>query len=234
MSSETPSNGAAAVASPPPPKKRFELPALNFKFGSLTEGTDIPAPLPSPKQEAPVQVPPETPVTDEEPKKQENGATNGYGTYPNMEIDTSVSNTTLKRPLDVPASPAASNRGSLRRLLSKNLLNSAYDEQGSVAGLGVSRPPSRTASTIAEDRKSKRSSGWFRRLRSHDSSNAAKSSNVAKSSNAVKRTSQLPEEPQEPPKKPMGPPPPMIPELSALESKVDTNMGDDLFKGIGK
>ena len=31
---------------------------------------------------------------------------------------------------------------------------------------------------------------------------------------------------------PAGPPPPMIPELSAIETKVDTNIGDDIFKGI--
>ncbi|KAI0385188.1 hypothetical protein F5Y04DRAFT_277252 [Hypomontagnella monticulosa] len=207
------SNGSAAVASATSTAKRFELPALEFKFGSLTDGTDIPPPLPSPKEEVPT--PPKTPIPEEVEKKQEvvvNGATNGHGTAPNKpDFPTNVG---IKRPADDgPASPTLSSRGSLRRLLSRTLLNNAYDEQGSMLSPGVSRPPSRTASTIAEERKSKRTSGWFRRLRSNDN---------------AKRTSQIFEEP----KKPLGPPPPMIPELSALETKVDTHLGDDLFKEI--
>ncbi|KAI2637784.1 hypothetical protein GGS26DRAFT_588156 [Hypomontagnella submonticulosa] len=207
------SNGSAAVAPATSTAKRFELPALEFKFGSLTDGTDIPPPLPSPKEEVPT--PPKTPVPQEVEKKQEaNGTTNGHGTAPNKpDFPTSVG---IKRPADdSPASPTLSSRGSLRRLLSRTLLNNAYDEQGSMLSPGGSRPPSRTASTIAEERKSKRTSGWFRRLRSNDNAN-------------TKRTSQIFEEP----KKPVGPPPPMIPELSALETKVDTHLGDDLFKEI--
>ncbi|KAI1651065.1 hypothetical protein F4815DRAFT_447639 [Daldinia loculata] len=231
------SNGAAATSS----AKRFELPALDFKFGSLTDGTDIPPPPPSPpspKEEAPapspkvevplpkalpkeeVPSPPKTPLREEVEKKQEtNGSANGHGTFPNKpEIDTITANVGTKRPAeDGPASPVPSNRGSLRRLLSRTLLNNAYDEQGSFLSPGTSRPPSRTASTIAEEKKSKRASGWFKRLRSNDT---------------AKRASQVFEHPIEEPKKPAGPPPPMIPELSALKTKVDTHLGDDLFKGI--
>ncbi|KAJ2967787.1 hypothetical protein NUW58_g10366 [Xylaria curta] len=112
-----------------------------------------------------------------------------------------------------------SSRGSLRRLISKTLLNHAYDEQGSTADHGVSRPPSRTASVLAEEKKAKRSSGWFRKLRYHDSSNDSKPTTLEFESIS---------------KKSAGPPPPMIPELSALETKVDTRLGDDLFKGIGR
>ncbi|KAI1764405.1 hypothetical protein GGR53DRAFT_322584 [Hypoxylon sp. FL1150] len=205
------SNGAAAVASTT--TKRFELPALEFKFGSLTDGTDIPPPQPSPKEEVPT--PPKTPIPEivEEKQQEANGTSNGHGTFPKSDL-TIPTNVGIKRPAeDGPASPTLSNRGSLRRLLSRTLLNNAYDEQGSILSQGTSRPPSRTASTIADERKSKRASGWFKRLRSHDS---------------PKRVSQVFEEP----KKPMGPPPPMIPELSALETKVDTHLGDDLFKGI--
>ncbi|KAI0172659.1 hypothetical protein GGR52DRAFT_416743 [Hypoxylon sp. FL1284] len=210
MTAKAATNGAVAGA-PASTNKRFELPALEFKFGSLTDGTDIPPPQPSPKEEAP----PKTTVPEiiEEKKQEENGSANGHGTSPQPDISI-PSNIGIKRPAeDVPASPAPSNRGSLRRLLSRTLLNNAYDEQGSVASQGISRPPSRTASTIADDRKSKRSSGWFKRLRSNDNS---------------KRSSQIFDEV----KKPAGPPPPMIPELSALETKVDTHLGDDLFKGI--
>ncbi|KAI1779098.1 hypothetical protein F4818DRAFT_239350 [Hypoxylon cercidicola] len=211
MAAKAASNGTAAVASAAT-SKRFELPALEFKFGSLTDGTDIPPPLPSPKEEVPS--PPKTPIPEIVEEKQEaNGTPNGHGTSPKPDL-TIPSNIGIKRPADDgPASPALSNRGSLRRLLSRTLLNNAYDEQGSILSQGTSRPPSRTASTIADEKKSKRASGWFKRLRSNDN---------------AKRTTQTFEEV----KKPMGPPPPMIPELSALETKVDTHLGDDLFKGI--
>ncbi|KAI2620529.1 hypothetical protein GGR54DRAFT_103423 [Hypoxylon sp. NC1633] len=216
MAAKTTSNGAAAVAPATTNTKRFELPALEFKFGSLTDGTDIPPPPPSPKEE--ISTPPKTPNPEvvEEKKQEANGTANGHGTSPKSDITATTipALVGLKRPLeDGPASPTLSSRGSLRRLLSRTLLNNAYDEQGSILSQGTSRPPSRTASTIAEERKSKRTSGWFKRLRTHDN---------------VKRDSQHFEEA----KKPLGPPPPMIPELSALETKVDTHLGDDLFKGI--
>ncbi|GAW19550.1 hypothetical protein ANO14919_090380 [Xylariales sp. No.14919] len=90
---------------------------------------------------------------------------------------------------------------------------------GSIIGHDTSRPPSRTASVVAEEKKTKRGSGWFRRLRSHDHANDDKPATL-QFENVTK--------------KPIGPPPPMIPELSALETKVDTHLGDDLFKGIGR
>ncbi|KAI1343611.1 hypothetical protein F5Y15DRAFT_237573 [Xylariaceae sp. FL0016] len=221
MPDQTSGLDVGAVQTAPTTSKRFELPALEFKFGSLTDGTGIPPPLPSPKEEdAPAL--PKTPIAKEETKKHEaNGTTNGHGTSPKSDIIPTI-NTGLKRSVeDGPASPTLSSRGSLRRLLSKTLLNNAYDEQESVSGQAVaSRPPSRTASTIAEERKSKRSSGWFRRLRSNDNANITTTKRVSHDFGEVK--------------KPLGPPPPMIPELSALETKVDTNLGDDLFKGIGK
>ncbi|CAJ2504258.1 Uu.00g116520.m01.CDS01 [Anthostomella pinea] len=226
MPATTSSTGVADVKPASTASKRFELPLLDFKFGSLTDGTNIPPPLPSPKEEARTQ--PKTPSKDEVPKKQEaSGVANGHGTFPKSDV-LSTTNGGIKRPADeTPASPTLSSRGSLRRLLSKTLLNNAYDEQGSISGQGVSRPPSRTASTIAEDRKVKRSSGWFRRLRSNDRANdRANDSQRASTPTFVEEVKT--------PKKAMGPPPPMIPELSALESKVDTNLGDDLFKSIGK
>ncbi|KAI8632823.1 hypothetical protein F5Y19DRAFT_331535 [Xylariaceae sp. FL1651] len=221
MPAMTPSNGAAS-AQAAPKSKRFELPALDFKFGSLTDGTNIPPPLPSPKEEAPTQpkVPLKKEKAEEVPKKEEaNGASYGYGTSPNKSDITITTNVGVKRPAEeVPASPAPSSRGSLRRLISRTLLNGAYNEQGSITGQDTSRPPSRTASVTAEGRKAKRSSGWFRRLRSHDNPSDDK-----------RDTHQFEEV-----KKPAGPPPPMIPELSALETKIDTQLGEDLFKGIGK
>ncbi|KAI0906345.1 hypothetical protein F4824DRAFT_156372 [Ustulina deusta] len=204
--------------------QRFELPALELKFGSLTDGTDIPPPLPSPKEEHP---PPqlrvvakiEEKVEGQQVKTEANGATNGtFPRKPDITVTTKVS---LKRTADeVPVSPAPSSRASIRRLISKTFLNHAYDEQGSTTGQGMSRPPSRTASLLAEEKKSKRSSGWFRRLRSHDN-NANNDKPATLQIEALN-------------KKPTGPPPPMIPELSALETKIDTHLGDDLFKGIGR
>ncbi|KAI0467470.1 hypothetical protein F4859DRAFT_245691 [Xylaria cf. heliscus] len=233
-------NGVVATQSAPA-SSRFQLPALNLTFGSLTDGTDIPPPLPSPKEEQPPPVQPKETVKSENPVKKEvvakkeekeekvedqqpkaepaNGATNGTTTprKPDIAITTNVG---LKRPADeVPVSPVPSSRGSLRRLISKSLLNHAYDDQGSPTGQATSRPPSRTASLIADEKKAKRSSGWFRRLRSHDTANDSKPAPLQFESVN---------------KKPSGPPPPMIPELSALETKIDTHLGDDLFKGIGR
>ncbi|KAI0535298.1 hypothetical protein GGR58DRAFT_479596 [Xylaria digitata] len=212
-------NGVASTASKP-----FELPALNLTFGSLTDGTNIPPPLPSPKEEQSPQprvVKKEDKVDKVEGqqfKTEANGATNG--TTP-RKPDIAITTNVLKRPAgEVPVSPAQSSRGSLRRLISKSFLNHAYDEQGSTTGHhDVSRPPSRTASVLAEEKKAKRSSGWFRRLRSHDHANDDKPASL-QFENVTK--------------KPTGPPPPMIPELSALETKIDTHLGDDLFKGIGR
>ncbi|RWA05099.1 hypothetical protein EKO27_g10013 [Xylaria grammica] len=202
--------------------KPFELPALDLTFGSLTDGTNIPPPPPSPKEEQPPPQPrtvtKKENVEGQQLKPEANGATNGTSPHkPEIAITT---NAGLKRTADeVPISPARSGRGSLRRLISKTFLNHAYDEQGSIIGHDTSRPPSRTASVVAEEKKTKRSSGWFRRLRSHDHANDDKPATL-QFENVTK--------------KPIGPPPPMIPELSALETKVDTHLGDDLFKGIGR
>ncbi|KAI0395564.1 hypothetical protein F5Y17DRAFT_187307 [Xylariaceae sp. FL0594] len=223
MPSKSTKNGVASTLSAPA-STRFELPALDLKFGSLTDGTDIPPPPPSPKQEKPPpqpkqsepqEKPEEKPKLEEKPPKEANGATNG--TPPSKPDMTIQSNLGLKRSADeVPLSPALSSRGSLRRLISKTILNHAYDEQGSIPGQNHSRPPSRSASFVTEEKKARRSSGWFRRLRSHDHHSPHKNLHFEETKTSA------------------GPPPPMIPELSALESKIDTRLGDDLFKGIGK
>ena len=219
--------------------RRFQLPALDFKFGSLTEGTNIPPPLPSPVEEkapTPPKTPSQEPIVSVKKEEKTNGHVNGSENSPNP-LPSYVG---VKRPAeDGPASPTGSSRGSLRRLLSKSLLNKTYDEQVSSTSSGppqapaaappqniiTSRPPSRTASTMTEERKSKRSSGWFRRLRNHDNDSNKRMSQQFLPVAAPKST-------PAPPPKPAGPPPPMIPELSALETKVDTNIGDDIFKAI--
>ncbi|KAK3363485.1 hypothetical protein B0T25DRAFT_429760, partial [Lasiosphaeria hispida] len=206
--------------------KRFELPVLDFKFASLTDGTDIPPPLPSPIQEEAGLTPPDTP-------------TNGVSAKPNhlavaiiprkMNLASSPrSNLSgTKRPAeDNPASPTLSSRpGSIRRLFSRNLLNNAYanGEESMIgsteSGHGV-RPASRSSSSVMDGRKAKRSSGWFSRLRSGGDNKRASLSLLSPTED----------------KRDMGPPPPMIPELSEIKSKLDIKddmgFGSDLFKNI--
>lgn len=217
--------------------KRFELPKLDFKFGSLTDGTDIPPPLPSPVQEVPT--PPQTPRASETKdsevavKEKINDKTNAHG--PAAPNSPATTNGTRAFSDDTPLSPAASSRqGSIRRLFSRTLLNQAYAEGESQSNGGAphNRPVSRSQGSIVDEKKAKRSSGWFKRLRSHDSSPPQKRSSVVYEHPNNSQTSNRPQSrPQV-----QGPPPPMIPELSALEAKVDVtdggSLGSDLFKNI--
>ncbi|KAL1853541.1 hypothetical protein VTK73DRAFT_9000 [Phialemonium thermophilum] len=228
--------------------KRFELPALDFNFSSLTEGTNIPPPLPSPVQEE-VLTPPKTPAAEED-KTQRNGAaatatttTTGLAAsspQSNVTQTTTLSGGTKRRADDNPASPTFSTRqGSIRRLFSKSLLNAAYveGEESGAAGDGEekTRPVSRTSSSFVDAKKSKRSSGWFSRLRSseHSSSSGGGGIGGSSSNNNNKRASLIVTPPE---KKPAGPPPPMIPELSELKSSLGVqdslSLGEDLFKDI--
>lgn len=221
MPSLAQSNGSATGTT-----SRFQLPALDLKFGSLTEGTDIPPPLPSPIQEEPsavqdVVAKPTTATTATQTSP--DALKNGFG---------------VKRPSDAaPASPTSTKGpASLRRLFSRNRLNEAYLANGdALVGEALSpRPPSQSNASVSTNRQSKRSSGWFRRLRGSDSM-----------SSETKRASRVffaaPESPKaiavEPVEKPTGPPPPKIPEFKALGSKVDISddagsLGADLFKDI--
>ncbi|TPX10630.1 uncharacterized protein E0L32_008364 [Thyridium curvatum] len=223
-------NGSVATA--PAPAKTFELPALDFNFSSLTEGTNIPAPLPSPIQEEPAL--PKTPTKQEE-KENTKPTTSSNGEHPDATSpDSTGAKGGVKRPADdIPASPTHSHRqGSIRRLFSRNMLNSAYasgeaDSQAAPSiDVSTTRPASRSNGSFMDDRKSKRSSGWFRRLRGGDTSPPPSSSG------SNKRSSTLIQEVR----KPAGPPPPMIPELSDLEAKIDLDdggsLGSDLFKNI--
>lgn len=203
---------------------RFELPALNLNFGSITEGTNIPPPPDSPVEQK-VPTPPQTPP----PGKTGNGLGQGTvkGTESTQSTRVSPTNGNLagtKRLAEdeVPLSPAASSRqGSIRRLFSRTMLNNSYAEgqsttSGTLTPGNISRPESRSGGSFMDERRSKRSSGWFRRLSSRDS---------------VKRSSMIYEEAPSTPNKPSGPPPPMIPELKDLE-KDDGSLGADLFKNI--
>ena len=226
--------------------KRFELPAFDFNFSSLTDGTNIPPPLPSPPLEK-VLTPPETPASKEgeeeeaaagggegaekkqKQKRAENKANGAPAPAPRpangapapaprpANVTTTAPGGTKRPADDNPVSPTFSTRqGSIRRLFSKNLLNSAYaDGEESTEPGDIKRPDSRTSSFM-DAKKAKRSSGWFSRLRHNDSSKRA---SVA-----------APDESR-------GPPPPMIPEFSELKTSLDIKTdgslgGDDLFKNI--
>lgn len=227
--------GASAAAKQSTPKK-FELPALDFKFASLTEGTNIPAPLPSPvEEEAPAQ--PEAPSAEANTKNEKTEklagegkkAANGSSEGQEQKINGTVVAVGTKRPADdTPLSPTLSGRqGSIRKLFSRTFLNNTYVEgEVQTNGTGTAnsgRPPSCSNTSVLDEKKAKRSSGWFRRLRPGSASD-----------NTSKRASVIY---QEAPPKPAGPPPPMIPELNALSPKLDIGSegslgGSDLFKNI--
>ena len=226
---------------------RFELPALNLNFGNITDGTNIPPPPDSPVEKPkPVQQP--KPIEKSAPvevtvKKDlpSSNDTKVEAVERPASVDPSTANGNLagtKRPADeLPPSPSvSSNRpGSLRRLLSRTLLNNTFAEGqqqqqqqqqqpsvGNGAGAnGGSRPPSRAGTSFMDDRKSKRASGWFKRLRGGDSNK--RSSFIFDQQPSTPTTASAP--------KASGPPPPMIPELKDLE-KDHGSLGGDLFKNI--
>lgn len=257
------------------PAKRFELPALEFKFASLTEGTDIPPLQPSPVEEAPPKAaaPKAAAIVKPKPKVAEapengmntsckingaqavNGATSTTYTAANNLSARYRPNTneSLNYHADeVPASPTLSARpGSIRRLFSRNLLNTAYangeaeDQRINASCLDIhhntARPDSRSAVSMIEERKLRRTSGWFRRLRGGGLTSSNDSINGDYTNTAAKRASMVMEEPPKPvelpkPPKPASPPAPMIPELAKLKAKVeiddDGSLGSDLFKNI--
>ncbi|KAJ4147732.1 hypothetical protein LMH87_002239 [Akanthomyces muscarius] len=162
-------------------KPQFELPALNLNFGSITDGTNIPPPLPSPKVPTPPQTPPRLETKDDR--------TNGS-------VGANRANG-LNTESQLPASQSVP----------------ALD--------GVDRPQSRGGFSLMGDRKSKRSSGWFKRFRSGDQQSSSRRSSFLFSGSS----SNLPAAKQ------LEPPPPMIPELRELE-KDEGSLGSDIFRNI--
>ncbi|GAO14500.1 uncharacterized protein UV8b_04295 [Ustilaginoidea virens] len=191
-----------------PATPRFELPALDLNFGSITDGTNIPPPpLDSPIVPTPPQTPPQTKRVDE-------AVINGDAVEKTSSPDCNTAGN--KWPADeAPSSPAGSARqGSLRRLLSRNMLNASYLEGNSTSLDNVTRPPSRSAHSLTAGYKSRRNS-WFNLFKSGES----------------KRSSIMFDDSSTMPKRRAGPPPPTIPELKGIETK-DGSLGNDLFKNI--
>ncbi|KAJ4406619.1 hypothetical protein N0V82_010085 [Gnomoniopsis sp. IMI 355080] len=208
---------------------KFQLPALDLKFGSLTEGTGIPPPLPSPIQEEPSEL--QNPV---------DGLAKPAATNNGTQTTPEVHRNGLKRSADqaiAPSSPVSTKGpASIRRLFSRNRLNeeAGFANRGPTTGDSASmfpRPVSRSNASIATDGQPKRSSGWFRRLRGSDGVESRRSSRIFVSAENTKPLASVA------PSKPAGPPPPKLPEFKSLGSKVDLgddggSLGSDLFKDI--
>ncbi|KKY34954.1 hypothetical protein UCDDA912_g05044 [Diaporthe ampelina] len=189
---------------------KFQLPALDLKFGSLTEGTDIPPPLPSPIQEEQ----PETKQPAAKDATKSSTATNGTQTSP--AAARANGNKQSAEDVPLPGSPTS--------------IRTAGDAGVQALKRPDSRPTSRSNASVTTEKQSKRASGFFRRFRSsHDATENARPSRLSTSNENEKPAISSP--------KSRGPPPPMIPEFKALGSKVDLDgekgsLGDDLFKNI--
>ncbi|KAI6359478.1 hypothetical protein MCOR25_007051 [Pyricularia grisea] len=224
MTSIARTNGGAATS------KRFELPALDFKFTPLTDGTNIPPPLPSPIEETP------PPVAAARAETPDTSATS-TGTVDEKQEEqqqTSTSMAGTKRPAESPISPvsptSSARPGSIRRLFSRNLLSQSYaeSEAGEPESPGLRRPQSQAS--FLTDKRPKRSSGWFRRLRGGSNGDSTTDTTGSKRATVGSYEDIVGT------RKTSGPPPPMIPELSDLEAKVGLNdgssLGNDMFKHI--
>lgn len=220
---------------------RFELPAL-APLGSLTAGTNIPPPLPSPVEESPA--PKDLGTSDDNtdlahtPTK-----TKDFAQPPSAQAvqNRLVTNNNSAgyigafgvRGSHAPVSPTSPTRpGSIRRFFSRNSLHQSYnDSNGSRTPAEQSfRPESpSTFSTISARPSigSKRSSSWFSRF-----------VGGAEGERASKRASVLYEDTKERPQTPVqrGPPPPQLPKLDQLEAKVTDKSvdfdADDMFRNI--
>nr|RBQ94781.1 hypothetical protein FVER53263_02192 [Fusarium verticillioides] len=180
---------------------RFQLPALNLNFGSITDGTNIPPPPESPVQKVPTppQTPPPTKDVKDESKKEP-----GQDTYSSVTED-------VNKNTPQPSITASSNEGQI----------SSNGSVPSASAGGLARPSSQGGASYLDERKSRRTSGWFRRMRTGETIPNKRASTMF-----------MEEGPRAPtPKKQSGPPPPMIPELTDLE-KDNGSLGSDLFKNI--
>lgn len=199
--------------------KRFELPVLDFNWGKITDGTDIPPPLDPPVAKA-------------------HHAANQPGT---QTLDVKNSNTpnsvaqsapengnlvgTKRAAEDTFISPVGSSRqGSLRRFFSRATIDNNHaegqlrsSENGSVTSSSL--PGSQSGLIVVDERKLKRGSTWFKRLKAADQTGRRASLFSDDTSRIVT------------PRDFSAPPPPMIPELDDLKNGGGS-LGNDLFNHI--
>ncbi|KAK4130158.1 NAD(P)-binding protein [Trichocladium antarcticum] len=205
---------------------RFELPSLDLQFGSLTDGTNIPPPLPSPieEEEEAGPTPPDTPATGKTHPAGTSATSGGKAptTSPQSQLSSISTAGTKRRADEGPASPTTSSRpGSIRRLFSRGLLHTTYNHGDGADHDG--RPQSRGGNSIIDSRKARRSSGWFGRLRSNEGTPAAAKKHAAAANGTITAglASPSPLSPRVTNETaPPGPPPPMIPELSELNTEL--------------
>lgn len=224
-------NGNATANRPP----KFQLPALDLKLGSLTDGTNIPPPLPSPIAEEPSSDQLKTAqLPDDSASRSITSATTATTTKNGTQTTPEAQRNGTKRPAEAsgPASPTFSTGpASIRRLFSRDQLNKTLYANGDSTPVEAlaPRPTSQSNASIATDRTNKRTSGWFRRLRGSDGLESRRTSRIFFTDNT------RPSGPATPTQ--TGPPPPKIPEFKALGSRVDLSgdggsLGSDLFKDI--
>ncbi|TVY54834.1 hypothetical protein LSUE1_G010247 [Lachnellula suecica] len=205
---------------------RFQLPKLTPVNFSLTDGTDIPPPLP----ESPIEEQHPAPTATPAQQTNTSTSTNGGGGYAQGQAQAHRGQTaSTDAP---PLSPASTTRpSSIRRFLSRKSLNANYtngtnhnDSQDDLTSMRPDSPASFMTNGTGAGRpglKGKKSGSWFRRL----------------GNSGGNRTSVVYEAPRAEENKKMGPPPPKLPELNQLKAKVQDNdpgsLGaDDMFKNI--
>lgn len=220
-----------------PSGKSFQLPALDLKFGSLTEGTNIPPPPPSPIREEPEPIEPVRPngthVAVVATTVANNNGTQTTPTVHRSGPKSPVVQQTPGSPLSTKGSPSIRRLFSGSRAQQKDTAHANGDPP--TGDYMFPRPVSQSNASIATDGHSKRAStGWFRRLRGSDGLDSRRSSKMFVPALASAPASKaLPVAP----KVPAGPPPPMIPDFKSLGSKVDLggdggSLGSDMFKDI--
>ncbi|KAF4633081.1 hypothetical protein G7Y89_g5036 [Cudoniella acicularis] len=208
---------------------RFELPQLTPVNFSLTDGTDIPPPLP----DSPIEEKPPPPAlktqTQSQPVTTTTITANGRAVTPTIANGNGIHDERSRTSgTDIPPlSPASTTRpSSIRRFLSRKSLNqnfidgSHHNGQSQEDLAGILRPDSPSSFSTKSKSGGRKSGSWFRRF---------------SSSSAVSRSSAMYE--QQKTEHRRGPPPPKLPELNQLEAKIpeddEGSLGaEDMFKNI--
>lgn len=196
--------------------KPLTLTPINF---SLTEGTQIPAPLDSPPDSPRPPTPGKGPLSSHPTPKADSFPQNGASESKESGEHQSTAN-------NAPMSPTSPNRrpGSVRKFLGLRPLSSTDS-------LKSERPGSPNTITSQAPSLSRRKSGsWFGRKKSFNVGSVPEGRETSTSNGNGSTVSQ----PAQQPAKPKGPPPPALPELKTFGVSDDSlSLGaDDMFKNI--
>ncbi|KAH9877613.1 hypothetical protein IAQ61_002981 [Plenodomus lingam] len=216
--------------------KPLTLTPINF---SLTEGTQIPAPLDSPPETPRPPTPGKGPLSSHPtPKSPAFPPTDDSPLGKDSEDSTADTHLHQSRTSDAasvlsPASPSNKRPASVRKFLGLRTLSSSdslkSDRPGSPATINSQTPS-----------LSRRKSGsWFGKKKSFAAGSVPEGNGTSAPYSNGRTVSQpvaVPASaPAQPPAQPRGPPPPALPELKSLGVSEDTfSLGaDDMFKNIG-